>query len=54
MRGKGGVVSAAVVHVENEGRVQGVRLQLALLTVRAQNVEQILRKAAMVQRRYNI
>ena len=43
MGGKAGVVTAAVLHVQDQGDIQDLRLQRRIAAVRAQNVQNILR-----------
>ena len=47
MGGKGGVVAAAVVRVEDEGNVQHPGLQLGVGAVRPQNAQDVLRRGEL-------
>ena len=47
MGGEGGVVAAAVVRVKNQGNIQHLGLQGGILTVRAQNAQNVLRSGEL-------
>ena len=49
-----GVVAAAVIHMQDECGVQRLGLQFREVSVRTQDMQNILRKAAVLQRRYEI
>ena len=54
MGGKGRVVTAAMLHVEDQGKIQDLRLQVGLLLVRTEHTQNILCCGKLLLRIVNV
>ena len=52
--GKGGVVTTAMLHMKDQGKIQNLRLQMGILLIRAKHTEDILRCGKLFLRIVNI